>query len=623
MRTDPPMPSADRTYRRLGAHLDRRDGGAGTRFAVWAPNAQAVSVVGEFNGWDPAKDPMTPGAQPGTWERWLPRVGAGALYKYAIRPRDGGAWRFKADPLAVAAEAPPGTASKVWDLSGHDWGDAAWMARRARVNGLDAPISVYEVHLGSWLRGAGERWLTYRELAPKLAAYARELGFTHVELMPPTEFPFDGSWGYQVTGYYAATARFGTPQDLMALIDALHRAGIGVILDWVPAHFPRDAHGLAEFDGTPLYEYADPRKGFNAKWNTSIFDYARPEVVDFLVDSALFWLDTYHIDGLRVDAVESLLHLDFAKGPGEWVPNVRGGRDNLEAIAFLQRFNREVHKLYPGVLTIAEDSTPRPGTTRPPEGDGLGFDLKWDLGWVHDTLDHYMALDPIRRKAAHRNLLFRMHYAFNENYLLPLSHDEVVLGKHSFLEKMPGDDWQKFANLRLLLAEMFGLPGKKLLFMGTEFGVRREWDHDGSLDWRLLDNPRHRALGRFVRDLNALYRNTAALHRLDCRPEGFAWVDNRDADQSVISFLRRGDAPGDVVLFAGNFTPVPRHHYGIGVPVGGAWEEIFNSDAAEYGGSNLGNAGGTDAEPVSRHGHPQSIDLTLPPLAMIALRPRR
>ena len=619
----PAPDTQDRTYRRLGAHLTDRDGTPGTRFAVWAPEAQGVSVVGDFNGWDPGRDPMSPGGRPGTWERFVPRVGPGALYKYRIFTQKGGFHPLKADPLAFAAEAPPATASRVWDLAGHEWGDGDWMARRARANALDAPISIYEVHLGSWMRAAeeGNRWLTYREIGPKLAEYARRLGFTHVELMPPTEFPFDGSWGYQVTGYYAATARFGTPQDLMAMIDTLHRGGIGVVLDWVPAHFPSDAHGLADFDGAPLYEYADPRKGFNAKWNTHIFDYGRPEVVDFLIDSALFWLETYHIDGLRVDAVESLLHLDFAKGPGEWVPNVHGGRDNLEAIAFLQRFNRTVHGLYPGVVTIAEDSTPRPGTTKPPEGDGLGFDLKWDLGWVHDTLDNYMALDPIRRKDAHQKLVFRMHYAFHENYLLPLSHDEVVLGKRSFLEKMPGDDWQKFANLRLFLGEMFGLPGKKLLFMGTEHGERREWNHDGSLDWQLAESPLHRGLRDYVRDLNALYRNTAALHRLDCRPEGFAWVDNGDASQSVISFLRRGDAPGEVVLFAGNFTPVPRHHYRIGVPVGGRWTEILNSDAAAYGGSNLGNSGGADAEAVPMHGHPQSLDLTLPPLAMIALRP--
>ena len=472
---------ADRNDHRLGAHPDRQNGTQGTRFAVWAPHAREVSVVGEFNHWKPGADPMTFEADSGIWTRFLPGVSLGALYKFAITPGAGGAPILKADPVAFAAERPPGTASKVWNLDDYTWNDAEWLARRASANALDSPIAIYEVHLGSWMRSdqPGHPWLTYREIATRLADHASEMGFTHVELMPLTEFPFDGSWGYQVTGYHAATARFGTPQDLMALVDTLHQKGLGVLLDWVPAHFPRDAHGLADFDGEPLYEPADPRRGFNAKWNTANFDFGRPEVVTFLIDNARFWLDRFHLDGLRVDAVEALLHLDFGKGPGQWLPNIHGGRDNLEAIAFLQRFNQRIHQEFPGVLTIAEDSTARPGTTKPVEADGLGFDLKWDLGWVHDTLDHYMTLEPQRRSEAHRNLIFRMHYAFQENYLLPLSHDEVVLGKKAFLEKMPGDDWRKFANLRLLLGLMYALPGKKLMFMGTELAERREWDHDG------------------------------------------------------------------------------------------------------------------------------------------------
>jgi 1,4-alpha-glucan branching enzyme len=615
----------DRAYQHLGAHVDRRDGVPGTRFAVWAPNARAVSVIGDFNDWSPEVHPMAVVGRPGVWGRFIPHVGAGSLYKYAILPRGGDRRIEKADPCAFAAEVPPGTASRVWDLGGYDWGDADWMARRAGANSLAAPIAIYEVHLGSWMRAPepGARWLTYREVAARLADYVHEMGFTHVELMPLTEFPFDGSWGYQVTGYYAATARFGTPQDLMALVDVLHRRGIGVILDWVPAHFPRDAHGLGEFDGTHLYEYADPRKGISPEWGTYIFDYTRPEVVDFLVGGALFWLDVYHVDGLRVDAVESLLHLDFGHADGEWDPNVRAGRDNLEAIAFLQGFNRRVHEEYPGVLTIAEDPTTRPGATRPAEVDGLGFDLKWDLGWVHDTLDHYMTLDPIRRTDAHGKLTFRMHYAFDENYLLPLSHDEVVHGRGSLLGKMPGDAWQAFASLRLLLGEMYALPGKKLLFMGTEFGQRREWDHDAGLDWHLLAAPLHRGLRRWVHDLNALYRREPALHRLDCRPEGFAWVDCGDAERSVICLLRKGEADADVVLVVCNFTPVPRHGYRVGVPVGGRWEEVLNGDASAYGGSGLGNPGGADAAAIPWHGHARSLALTLPPLAMIVLRPRR
>ncbi len=612
-----------RADHRLGAHLDRQGGTDGTRFAVWAPRASALSVVGPFNDWKPGVDPLTRDSSTGEWRGFVPGVGGGVLYKYAITPAAGGPPFDKSDPVAFAAEAPPGTASKVWDLDGFTWNDAHWMAGRASANAPGAPVSIYEVHLGSWMRSEGPegRWLTYREIAPKLADHAAEMGFTHVELMPLTEFPFDGSWGYQVTGYYAATARFGSPQDLMALIDTLHLRGLGVILDWVPAHFPRDVHGLVAFDGQPLYEPTDPLRAENPTWNTLNFDFGRPEVVAFLLDNARFWLDRFHIDGLRVDAVEALLHLDFGKGAGQWRPNAQGGRDNLEAIAFLQQFNEVVHREFPGVLTIAEDSTPRPGTTHPPSTGGLGFDLKWDLGWVHDTLDHYMTLEPHQRAEAHRNLVFRMHYAFQERYLLPLSHDEVVKGKGSLLEKMPGDDWRKFANLRLLLALMFALPGKKLLFMGTELAPRREWDHDGALDWSLADAPRHRGVRRWLRDLNALYRSAPSLHRHDLDPEGFAWVDNRDASQSVVSFLRRADDPRDVLLFVGNFTPDPHHHYRIGVPRGGYWREVLNGDSVVYGGAGLGNLGGVGATDVPCHGLGHSVELTLPPLAIVALRP--
>ena len=611
-----------RIYEKLGAHPIVHDGVAGTRFAVWAPHARSVSVVGDFNDWDPARDPLERDAASGVWERFVAGARPGARYKYAITARDRGGLILKADPFAVAAETPPGNASRVWDLSGYEWGDADWLAARAGRNSLNAPISSYEVHLGSWMRvpEQGNRWLTYRELGPRLADYVTEMGFTHVELMPVAEHPLDKSWGYQVTGFYAPTARFGTPQDFMALVDTLHRRGIGVILDWVPAHFPRDAHGLAEFDGTHLYEPADPRRGLNVKWNTYNFDFSRPQVLNFLIGNALYWLEVYHVDGLRVDAVESLLRLDFYRKPGDWLPNARGGAENLEAVAFMQQFNRRVQAAFPGALTIAEDATARPNVTRPAADDGLAFDLKWDLGWVHDTLDHYMTLDPIRRKEAHGKPVFRMHYAFRENYLLPLSHDEVSHAKGSLLAKMPGDDWQKRANLRLLLGYQYTLPGKKLLFMGDEFGQWREWNSDASLDWHLLGDPRHAALRRWVRDLNTQYRAEPALHQLDCRPEGFEWIDANDAENSVLTFLRRGMARDDMVLVVCNFTPVVRRNYRVGAPAGGRWEEILNSDATLYGGSGQGNMGGLAAAPIGWHGRPHSLNLILPPLAMIALK---
>src|SRR4051794_36567968 len=611
-----------RSYEKLGAHVTVLNGTPGTDFAVWAPNAREVSVVGDFNGWDPARDPLRPRGRSGVWERFVPDLAAGARYKYAIVTR-AGRRVDKADPYAFAAEVRPATASRVWDLSAYRWGDDDWMARRRGANALSAPISIYEVHLGSWARvpDEGDRWLTYRELAPRLADYVAEMGYTHVEFLPLAEHPFDGSWGYQVTGYYAPTSRFGTPDDFMALVDTLHRRGIGVILDWVPAHFPNDEHGLAFFDGTHLYEHADPRKGVHPDWNTLIFNYGRAEVANFLIANALFWLDKYHVDGLRVDAVASMLYLDYSRKPGEWIPNEHGGRENLEAISLLRRVNERVHAEFPGVLTIAEESTAWPMVSRPTNVGGLGFDLKWDMGWMHDTLA-YLSLDPVFRKYHHNQLTFRAVYMSGENYVLPLSHDEVVHGKGTLLGKMPGDTWQKFANLRLLLGWMHAQPGKKLLFMGGDFGQGREWSHDRSLDWHLLDDPFHRGLHRWVRDLNTFYRGDPAMHELDCRPEGFSWADCCDSEQSVVGLFRKDSTGETIDLIVCNFTPVPRPNYRVGVPREGRWEEVINSDATLYGGSGQGNLGGVATAPVLWHGHYQSLNLMLPPLAMLVLRSR-
>ncbi len=613
-----------RTYEKLGAHPTERDGVAGTQFAVWAPNARWVSVVGDFNGWRPGVHQLHPVGTSGIWEGFIPGVGSGALYKYHIASQYGNYTVAKADPYAFYAELRPGTASRVWDLGGYDWGDQDWMGRRGAANALDAAISIYEVHLGSWMRvpEEGNRWLTYRELAPKLADYVHDMGYTHVEFLPITEHPFDGSWGYQTTGYFAPTSRFGTPQDFMFLIDSLHRRGIGVILDWVPAHFPRDEHGLAFFDGTHLYEHADPRQGEHRDWGTFIFNFGRREVSNFLISNALFWLDKYHIDGLRVDAVASMLYLDYSRSEGEWTPNQFGGRENLDAIAFLRRFNEKVYGEFPDAMTVAEESTAWPMVSRPTYIGGLGFGYKWDMGWMHDTLT-YMGLDPVHRKFHHNLLTFRMLYAFYENYVLPLSHDEVVYGKRALLAKMPGDDWQKFANLRLLYGYMYAQPAKKLLFMGGEFGQWNEWNHDVSLDWHLLQDPRHRGLQRWVRDLNTLYRGAPALHQLDNDPAGFEWVDCNDSEQSVISLLRKGKTPGDAILFVCNFTPVPRHNYRVGVSEGGDWEEILNSDAPLYGGSGQGNIGGVTAAPLPWHGRPYLLNLTVPPLGLVAFRRKR
>ncbi|MCX7843798.1 MAG: 1,4-alpha-glucan branching protein GlgB [Candidatus Bipolaricaulota bacterium] len=606
-------------YEVLGAHPLRWRGQAGTYFAVWAPNAEAVSVVGDFNGWTPGRHPLRPRGVSGIWEGFVPGVGPGALYKYHIVSRYG--WQgFKADPFAFYAEVPPRTASVVWDLS-YAWGDAAWMGERGRRQSRAAPIAIYEVHLGSWRRGPEGRFLTYRELAPLLAAYAKEMGFTHVEFLPVMEHPFYGSWGYQITGYFAPTARYGTPQDFMHLIDALHRAGIGVILDWVPAHFASDPHGLGFFDGTHLYEHADPRQGVHPDWGSLIFNYGRHEVRSFLLSSACFWLDVYHADGLRVDAVASMLYLDFSRPEGAWVPNPYGGRENLYAIPFLRRVNEEVYRRFPDVQTYAEESTAWPGVSRPTYGGGLGFGFKWDMGWMHDTLT-YFQLDPIHRKYHHGKLTFRGLYAWTENFVLPLSHDEVVHGKGSLLGKMPGDPWQKLANLRLLLGYMYAVPGKKLLFMGGEFGQEREWSHEGELDWWLLSRPEHAGLQLWVKDLNRVYREEPALHELDCEPQGFQWVIADDADSGVLAFLRKAQDPRRCVLVAAHFTPVVRPGYRVGVPFPGFWEEVLNSDAREYGGSGVGNLGGVWAEAVPAQGFPWSLPLTLPPLAVLFLRPR-
>ncbi len=608
-----------RSYERLGAHVVEQDGTRGTAFAVWAPGAALVSVIGEFNGWDPAANPLAPRGDSGVWETFVPAIGTGTLYKYRITGKDGSVVD-KADPYGFAAERPPGTASQVYDLAGYAWGDQEWMAGRGRTNTLAAPLAIYEVHLGSWMRLAEEenRWLSYRELAPRLADYVAEMGYTHVEFLPVSEHPFDGSWGYQPVGYFAPSARFGTPHDFMALIDTLHRRGLGVVLDWVPAHFARDAHGLGLFDGTPLYEHPDPNRGQNRDWGTYVFNFGRPEVANFLIANALYWLDLYHIDAIRVDAVASMLYLQPTRDRREATGISPQPQSNDEAIAFLRRFNDQVHLEFPDVLTIAEESTAWPNVTLPPSSGGLGFNLKWDLGWMHDTLA-YMANPPSQRRQAHHQLTFRMIYAFSENYILPLSHDDVSVGKGSLLARMPGDTWQKFANLRLLYGYMYAQPGKKLLFMGGEFGQWDEWDHDRSLAWQLLREPKHQGLRRWVRDLNTLYRGTPALHELDCEPDGFAWIDCNDAQNSVLCMLRKGRTTSDLVLFVCNFTPTPQHNYRVGVPRNGHWEEVLNGDASLYGGSGQGNIGGVQATPVHWHGQAQSLNLTLPPLAMIAL----
>jgi 1,4-alpha-glucan branching enzyme len=600
-------------YRCLGAHPLDRQGVAGVNFAVWAPNARKVSVVGDFNSWSTAASPLHSLGGSGIWEGFVPGASEGDRYKFHIASRLGGEF-LKADPFAFRAEEAPATASIVHRLD-YEWQDREWMQRRAAMNRHDAPVAIYELHLGSWMRDDG-RSLSYRELAPRLARYVAEHGFTHVEFLPVMEHPFYGSWGYQSTGYFAATSRFGAPQDLMYLIDVLHQHGIGVILDWVPSHFPADDFALARFDGSHLYEHADPRRGYHPDWGSLIFNYGRHEVRSFLLSSALFWLDLFHADGLRVDAVASMLYLDYSRKAGEWLPNEFGGREDLHAISFLRKLNELAYAFDPGIQMFAEESTAWPMVSRPTFMGGLGFGFKWDMGWMHDTLK-YLAEDPVHRKYHHHQLTFRAIYGFTENFVLALSHDEVVHGKGSLLGKMPGDDWQKFANLRTLLAYMYCLPGKKLLFMGDEFGQRAEWNHDSSLDWHLTAFPPHAGLQRLTGDLNALYRTTPALHSTDSDPAGFEWIDCNDGDQSTLSFLRRTADGSQELAIVCNFTPVPRPAFPLGVPSPGRWREVLNTDAPIYGGSGMGNLGGVDARPVPAHGEPYSLAITLPPLAVV------
>lgn len=606
-----------RLYEKLGAHPMEHEGKEGTCFAVWAPDAQKVYVMGDFNGWDKESHPLRPRRKSGIWEGFIPGVGKGANYKYHIASRFHGYHVDKADPFALYSEVPPKTGSIVWDLD-YVWGDGEWMENRQKQNALDAPMAVYEMHLGSWMRmpEEGNRSLTYRELAPRLAEYVRSMGFTHVEFLPVMEHPFYGSWGYQTSGYFTPTSRYGTPQDFMYLVDQLHRNEIGVILDWVPSHFPSDEHSLGYFDGTYLFEHADPGQRIHPDWDSLIFNYGREEVQSYLLSSALCWLDVYHADGLRVDAVASMLYLNYGRRDGEWIPNKYGGKENLEAIAFLRRFNEEVYKNYSDVQTVAEESTSWPMVSRPLYVGGLGFGMKWDMGWMHDMLA-YMSEDPIHRKFHHNKLTFRMIYSFNENFVLPLSHDEVVYGKGSLLRKMPGDDWQRFANLRLLFGVMYAQPGKKLLFMGGEFGQWNEWYHETSLDWNLLEHPSHSGVQRWVTDLNQLYKNEPALHELDFDQAGFEWIDCNDSQQSTLSLLRKGRSTEDTIVIACNFTPVPHHNYRVGVPEGGLWREILNSDAQDYDGSGQGNFGAVGAETTSFHGRPYSVNITLPPLAIV------
>jgi len=604
-------------WEKLGAHIVE----GGVIFGVWAPNAARVSVIGDFNGWDTNANPISRREHSGIWEGFVPGIGKGTVYKYHIVSLFNGYRVDKADPVGILHETPPRTASVVWDLA-YEWNDGEWMSGRRARNSYEAPMSMYEVHLGSWRYTSddGGKWrsMSYREIAHPLAMYLKNMNYTHVELMPVMEHPFFGSWGYQVTGYFAPTSRFGTPQDFKFLVDTLHQNGIGVILDWVPSHFPSDEHGLSYFDGTHLYEHSDPRKGFHPDWNSLIFNYGRNEVRSFLLSNALYWLDEYHADGLRVDAVASMLYLDYSRKHGEWVPNEHGGRENLDAISFLRRVNEDVYKVHPDVQVIAEESTAWPMVSRPTYVGGLGYGMKWDMGWMHDTL-RFFGKESIHRRFHHNDLTFRMMYAFSENFVLPLSHDEVVHGKGSLIRKMAGDEWQKFANLRLLFAWMYANPGKKLMFMGGEIAQWREWNHDASLDWNLLDLPKHAGVARWVEDLNKAYRDLPAFHELDMSPEGFEWIDCCDTENSVVSLIRRGKSADDEIVAVLNFTTVPRHNYQIGAPRGGHWREILNSDATLYGGSGQGNMGGVDAVPIPLHGRKWSVTLTLPPLGAVFL----
>jgi 1,4-alpha-glucan branching enzyme len=604
------------SYQKLGAHALLHDGVEGVAFAVWAPNAQRVSLVGDFNAWDGRRMPMRKRHAGGFWELFVPGLRPGHLYKYELLGAHGELLPLKADPHAERAEQPPGTASVIANPSRHVWQDGGWMNARAQRNDREAPIAIYEVHLASWRRPEHGQYLSYRELAEQLVPYVADLGFTHIEVMPLTEYPFDGSWGYQPISLFAPTSRHGGADDCRAFIDACHRAGLGLWLDWVPGHFPTDAHGLGRFDGTALYEHADPRQGLHRDWNTLIYNYGRREVTNFLLSSALYWMREYHIDGLRVDAVASMLYLDYSRNAGEWIPNLFGGRENLDAIAFLRRMNELVFGEQTGATTAAEESTAWPMVSRPVYVGGLGFGFKWNMGWMHDTL-RYMSKDPIHRKYHHNDMTFGLLYAFHETFILPLSHDEVVHGKGSLLGRMPGDRWQRFANLRAYFAFMWTHPGKKLLFMGGEFGQEHEWNHDSGLDWHSLADPFHAGVRALMRDLNRLYRATPALYRLDCEPQGFSWIDAANGAESILSYLRRGREEHELAVIVCNFTPVPRHDYRIGVPRPGHYRERINTDASIYGGSGVGNAGGLDAEPHPMHGHACSLRLNLPPLGVL------
>ncbi len=606
-------------YEKLGAHPMTLDGVEGVGFAVWAPNAQRVSVVGAFNDWDGRRHVMRRRVENGVWEIFIPGLEKGALYKFEILGAQGQLLPLKSDPLSFAQEAPPQTASRTHGLPEHDWSDDRWMKSRSSRHAVSAPISVYEAHLGSWRRGEDNRFLTYDEIADQLIPYVKDMGFTHVELLPVSEHPFSGSWGYQPIGLFAPTSRFGSPEDFARFIDRFHEAEIGVIIDWVPAHFPTDEHGLARFDGTALYEHEDPRLGFHRDWNTLIYNFGRNEVANFLKANAMFWLDRYHVDALRVDAVASMLYLDYSREAGEWVPNKFGGNENLDAIDFLKETNARALESFPGATTIAEESTAWPQVSRPTELGGLGFGFKWNMGWMNDTLD-YMSKDPVYRRYHHHQMTFGIHYTFTENFILPLSHDEVVHGKRSLLGRMPGDRWRRFANLRAYYGFMWTHPGKKLLFMGGEFAQEREWNHDRALDWDHLEDGDHRGVQNLVRDLNRLYKTTPALHQRDCDPEGFSWIDASDVDSSVLCYMRIGDDEEDPAVVVCNFTPAVRENYRVGVPFDGAWKEVLNTDSHYYGGSNTGNGGELNAVGETHHGRPAALDLTLPPLATIVLR---
>jgi 1,4-alpha-glucan branching enzyme len=610
-----------RIYEKLGAHLTKSGSQTGVHFAVWAPNAAYVAVMGEWNGWSKEAHPMSRFAESAVWTCFIADVRNGQSYKYFLRSQYNNFEVDKADPFAFYTELVPQTASRVWDLSGYEWKDWQWVADRAKHNASDGPMNIYEMHIGSWIRNPEnpKSFYGYRDLAPKLIEYLTKMSYTHVEFLPVMEHPFYGSWGYQTIAYYAPSSRFGTPQDFMFLIDSLHQAGISVILDWVPSHFPQDGHGLTYFDGTYLYEHADPRQGVQVDWGTYIFNYGRPEVSNFLIANALFWIDQYHADALRVDAVASMLYLDYSRKEGQWVANKYGGRENLEAIDFLHHVNHSVHEQFPGTAMIAEESTSWPMVSRPIHLGGLGFDYKWNMGWMHDTLE-YMALDPIHRSYHHGKMTFGIWYAWSENFILPFSHDEVVHLKKAMAAKMPGSLWQQLANLRLLYGYMTGHPGKQLLFMGSEFGQWREWNHDRGLDWDLLNYPENQALHLWVQDLNRFYRNTPALFEMDFDPKGFQWIDCNDNFRSILSFLRFGKNDGEAVAFVCNFTPVPRHNYRIGVPWKGRWEEALNSDSQFYGGSGMGNLGGVIAEAMPAHGRDFSLNLILPPLAIVVLK---